>query len=63
MGVRTGAGALCSWTVDEGGIALWADVRSGGLPVLSGERMLDVATVVTAAALTPSPRTKRSAPS
>lgn len=52
-GVRTRAGALCSWTVDEGGITLWADVRSGGLPVLSGERVLDVATVVTAVAPTP----------
>lgn len=52
-GVRTRAGALCSWTVDEGGIALWADVRSGGLPVLLGERELDVATVVTAAGPTP----------
>ncbi len=52
-GVRTRPGALCSWTVDESGIALWADVRSGGLPVLPGEREVDVATVVTAAGPTP----------
>ncbi|MFJ2160824.1 hypothetical protein [Streptomyces sp. NPDC087856] len=52
-GVRTRPGALCSWTVDESGVALWADVRSGGLPVLPGEREVDVATVVTAAGPTP----------
>lgn len=52
-GVRTRAGALCSWTVDESGITLWLDVRSGGLPVLPGERELRAATVVTARAATP----------
>lgn len=52
-GVRTGAGALCSWTVDETGRTLWLDVRSGGLPVLPGDRELHPATVVTAHAATP----------
>lgn len=52
-GVRTRAGAFCSWTVDEDGVTLWADVRNGGSPVLLGERVLDVATVVTASAATP----------
>lgn len=50
LGVRTRAGALCCWTVDEDGTTLWLDVRSGGLPVLPGERELAAATVVGVAA-------------
>ncbi|MFC4468601.1 hypothetical protein ACFPH6_29390 [Streptomyces xiangluensis] len=50
FGVRTRAGALCCWTVDEDGTTLWLDVRSGGLPVLPGERELAAATVVGVAA-------------
>ncbi|WP_205315631.1 hypothetical protein [Nonomuraea lactucae] len=46
MGVRTRPRAMCSWTVDEDGVSLWLDVRSGGLPVLPGERELEAATVV-----------------
>ncbi|MCX4514072.1 hypothetical protein OHA27_27855 [Streptomyces sp. NBC_01619] len=46
MGVRVRPHAFCSWTVDEDGITLWLDVRSGGSPVLLGERVLDAATVV-----------------
>ncbi|MGP3942034.1 hypothetical protein [Streptomyces sp. 6N106] len=46
LGVRTRAGALCCWTVDEDGTTLWLDVRSGGLPVLPGDREIAAATVV-----------------
>jgi alpha-galactosidase len=45
-GVRTGAGALCFWQVDQQGISLWADVRSGGQGVQLGERSLIVCDVV-----------------
>ena len=45
-GVRTGPGALCFWNADAEGISLWADVRSGGVPVELGERTLAVADVV-----------------
>jgi alpha-galactosidase len=45
-GVRTGPGALCFWQVDPQGISLWADVRSGSVPVELGERMLQVCEVI-----------------
>ncbi|MGV3617444.1 MAG: hypothetical protein ACO1SV_19125 [Fimbriimonas sp.] len=45
-GVRTGAGAMCFWMADPEGISLWADVRSGGVPVELGDRTLNVAEVV-----------------
>lgn len=45
-GVRTGARAFCFWQFDSGGISLWADVRSGGVGVQLGERVLDVCDVV-----------------
>src|SRR5690606_9314439 len=45
-GVRVGAGALCFWTADRGGLSLWADVRSGGLSVRLKGRALAVADVV-----------------
>lgn len=45
-GVRTGANAFCFWQVDAEGISLWADVRSGGVPVQLGARTLDVCDVV-----------------
>jgi alpha-galactosidase len=45
-GVRTGAKAFCYWNVDPRGISLWADVRSGGVGVRLGERMLHVCDVV-----------------
>jgi alpha-galactosidase len=41
-GVRTGASAMCFWQVDPDGISLWADVRSGGVPLQLGERTLTV---------------------
>ena len=48
-GVRTGANAMCLWTVDPDGISLWADVRSGTVGVELGERTLDVCDVVSRA--------------
>jgi alpha-galactosidase len=45
-GVRTGAKAFCSWLVDQHGVVLWADVRSGGVPIALGERVLEVCDVV-----------------
>lgn len=45
-GVRTGASAFCFWQVDPQGISLLADVRSGGVGVQLGERILNVCDVV-----------------
>ncbi len=45
-GVRTGARAFCSWQVDADGITLWADVRSGGVGLRLGSRVLDVCAIV-----------------
>jgi len=45
-GVRTGAGAMCFWNADAEGISLWADVRSGGVPVELGDRQLAVAEIL-----------------
>ena len=45
-GVRTGAAALCFWQVDAQGISLWADVRSGGVGLQLGNRVLAVCDVV-----------------
>ena len=45
-GVRTGARALCFWQIDPQGISLWADVRSGGVGVELGTRVLEVCDVV-----------------
>jgi alpha-galactosidase len=45
-GVRTGARAFCYWQVDEHGIVLWGDVRSGGAPLELGSRVLAVCDVV-----------------
>lgn len=44
-GVRTGPRALCFWQVDAHGISLIADVRSGGVGVQLGDRVLDVCDV------------------
>lgn len=46
-GVRTGAAALCFWQADPQGITLWADVRSGGVGVELGTRVLTVCDIVT----------------
>ena len=45
-GVRTGAGAFCHWYVDPFGVSLVMDVRSGGVGVELGGRVLNVATVI-----------------
>jgi len=45
-GVRAGPRAFCFWQVDTQGISLWADVRSGALPVQLGSRTLEVCDVV-----------------
>lgn len=45
-GVRTNPGSFCFWQIDEHGISLCADVRSGGVAVQLGERTLDVCDVV-----------------
>ncbi|HKO14846.1 MAG TPA: hypothetical protein VJU87_01350 [Gemmatimonadaceae bacterium] len=45
-GVRTGARALCFWQVDQEGITLCADVRSGSAGVELGSRTLDVCDVI-----------------
>lgn len=45
-GVRTGPNAFCLWTADAAGISLWADVRSGGVPVRLAGRTLKVCDVV-----------------
>lgn len=46
-GVRTGAAAMCYWKADESGISLVLDVRSGGVGVMLGDRVLEAATIVT----------------
>jgi alpha-galactosidase len=48
-GVRTGAAAMCFWQADRGGLSLWADLRSGGVPVQLGTRTLTVCDVVSRA--------------
>lgn len=45
-GVRTGAAAFCGWQCDPDGITLWADLRSGGVGVQLGDRVLEVCQVV-----------------
>lgn len=45
-GVRTGASAFCCWQLDAEGVTLWADVRSGGVPLTLGARELGVCDVV-----------------
>jgi alpha-galactosidase len=46
FGVRTGCAALAAWRVDETGVTLWLDVRSGGLGVHLADRTLRAAEVV-----------------
>jgi alpha-galactosidase len=44
-GVMTGPNAFCFWQYDAEGITLWADVRSGGVPLQLGARPLEVCRV------------------
>lgn len=46
FGVRTGAAALCSWSVDDRGVSLWLDVRNGGQAVELRDRTLLAAEAV-----------------
>ena len=45
-GVKTGAGALCSWSVRPNAVVLRCDVRSGGVGVELGKRTLTICSVV-----------------
>ncbi len=45
-GVKTGPNAFCFWQADPLGLSLWADVRSGGVGVTLGDRVLEVCDVV-----------------
>lgn len=45
-GVRTSPRAFCFWQLDPEGVSLWTDVRSGGAPIMLGQRTLDVCGVV-----------------
>lgn len=45
IGVMTGPKSLCVWQVDSAGVTLTLDVRSGGVGVRLGERVLEAATV------------------
>ncbi len=46
VGVETGAGSFASWRVDEGGVTLVLDLRSGGAGVALGGRTLHAATLL-----------------
>jgi alpha-galactosidase len=48
-GVKTGAGALCFWQLDQEGVSLWLNVSNGGDGVELGNRVLHAATVVSRA--------------
>lgn len=45
-GVKTGAGALCFWQLDQDGVSLWLDLSNGGDGVQLGSRRLAAATIV-----------------
>ena len=45
-GVQTRPAAFCSWQADSQGITLWIDVRSGGLELHLGPRVITLCTVV-----------------
>lgn len=44
-GVDVRAGSFAFWTVDDGGVSLWLDVRAGSDAVLLGDRQLTAAVV------------------
>ena len=45
-GVKVVPNAFIFWNADPEGISLWADVRSGGVPVALGDRTLEIADIV-----------------
>ena len=46
-GVKTAAGALCFWQLDQQGVSLWLNLCNGGDGVQLGNRTLQAATIVT----------------
>lgn len=48
-GVKTGAGAMCFWQLDQEGVSLWLNLSNGGDGVQLGNRRLGAATIVTRA--------------
>jgi len=44
-GVKTRPNSFCFWNADRSGVSLWADVRSGGVGVRLGDRVLAVCEV------------------
>ncbi|MFW6257118.1 MAG: hypothetical protein ACOC2O_03140, partial [Bacillota bacterium] len=46
-GVKTGPAAFCSWRVDTSGVSLYLDVRSAHRGVVLGDRVLEVAEIIT----------------
>ncbi len=51
FGVRTGAGALCSWQVNAGRLELVLDTRSGSMGVMAGDRAIEACEYITAESL------------
>ncbi|WP_298732944.1 hypothetical protein [uncultured Chitinophaga sp.] len=47
FGVKTGAGAFCSWQLNDSHLVLTLDTRSGGQGVVLGNRKLKAAEIVT----------------
>ncbi len=45
-GVKTGAGSLCFWQLDQEGVSLWLNLCNGGDGVQLGNRRLQAATIV-----------------
>lgn len=46
VGVRVGAAAFCSWSIDGTGVTLWLDVRNGGSGLRALGRRIDLASIV-----------------
>jgi alpha-galactosidase len=46
-GVKTQPSGMCFWQLDEEGVSLWIDLRSGGNAAILGSRTVQLATVVT----------------
>lgn len=51
FGVKTDAGSICHWEINNNQIALTLDTRSGGVGVALGERKLHAADVITSKSL------------
>ncbi|MTD17194.1 hypothetical protein GIS00_24985 [Nakamurella sp. YIM 132087] len=55
IGVRTGPGAWCAWSVDAGGIGLLLDVRAGAAALRPGDRVVALAELVSVTGADPFP--------